>query len=414
MTEASQALYVGADRFDAETPARAGAAALAQLAAHAPDDASFGAAMGIADAGLAAAVRGRVIAKLGRLPVEELRVDFEDGYGVHPDVEEDAVAARVGAQLVRLAGDPAAPSLGVRLKPLGPETRERSARTLDALLTAVAREAEASGTLPPALVVCVAKVSLPEQTAFAARRLDGLERGLGLPSGWARLEPMIEQPQAVLAPDGRVAVPEIVAAGAGRVHAVQFGVYDYTASCGIPASHQHLRHPVCDVARHLVQMALAGTGVRLVDGSTAQLPLAPEGADAGEARAAVHAGWRRHADDVRHSLAHGWYQGCDLHPTQLPSRYAALFAFYLDGLDASAARLARFLAKAEQATVVGAQFDDAATVQGLLAYFARAVHSGAVEAEAVRASAGLTDADLSDPVLARVLARRKGGTIADG
>jgi hypothetical protein len=287
-------------------------------------------------------------------------------------------------------------------------------RTLDALLAAVARGADAGGALPPALVVCVAKVALPEQTAFAARVLARLERSLGLPEGWARLEPMIEQPQAVLDRDGSMLVPAIVAAGEGRVHAVQFGVYDYTASCGIPAAQQHLRHPACDAARQLIQMALAGSGVRLIDGSTALLPLAPEGASAAAARAAVHAGWCRHADDVRHSLAHGWYQGCDLHPAQLPSRYAALYAFYLDGIDAAAARLARFLAKAEQATVVGAQFDDAATVQGLLAYFSRAVSSGAVDAENVRARAGLHAEDLADPVLARVLSRRTAAGAADG
>jgi hypothetical protein len=144
-----------------------------------------------------------------------------------------------------------------------------------------------------------------------------------------------------------------------------------------------------------------------VDGSTAQLPLAPDGADERAAREAVHAGWRRHADDVRHSLAHGWYQGCDLHPTQLASRWAAVLEFYLAGLDASAARLSRFLAKAEQATVVGAQFDDAATVQGLLAFFARAVASGAVGSAEAQERAGLTREDLDDPVIARVLERRR-------
>lgn len=403
--EPSQALYVGAHRFDARFAERARDAALAQLAAQAPDDASFGEAMGIAG-GTAGLVRRRTIDRLTNAPVDDVRVDFEDGYGVHPDAEEDAVGRQVGADFVRIAASSAAPGLGVRLKPLGMETRARSVRTLEVLLRSIASEAQRTGAAPASLTVCIAKVALPEHAGLAATTLATLERSLGLPDGFATIEPMLEHPQAIMGRDGRVIVRDIVDAGAGRVRAVQFGVYDYTASLGVPSSHQHLRHPACDLARGLVQMSLADTGVRLVDGSTALLPLAPDGATADGARAAVHAGWRRHADDVRHSLAHGWYQGCDLHPTQLASRWAAVLEFYLAGLDASAARLSRFLAKAEQATVVGAQFDDAATVQGLLHYFARAVAAGAVDAAEVQARAGLAAADLEDPIVARVLARR--------
>jgi hypothetical protein len=157
-----------------------------------------------------------------------------------------------------------------------------------------------------------------------------------------------------------------------------------------------MRHPVCEHAKLVMQAAYAGTGVWLSDGSTAILPVPVHGARNGavltgaqraENHAGVHAAWRLHADDVRHSLAGGFYQGWDLHPAQLVSRYAALFEFFLQGLDAAGERLRNFVDKAAQASLVGDVFDDAATGQGLLNYFLRAVQTGAVtEARAVEMS----------------------------
>ena len=98
----------------------------------------------------------------------------------------------------------------------------------------------------------------------------------------------------------------------------------------------------------------------------------------------MHRAWRLHAEHVRHSLVTGFYQGWDLHPAQLPSRYAAVYAFFLEGLDAASERLTNFVQKAAQATLVGDVFDDAATGQGLLNYFLRAMNCGAItEEEAV-------------------------------
>ena len=80
--------------------------------------------------------------------------------------------------------------------------------------------------------------------------------------------------------------------------------------------------------------------------------------------ASVHAAWKLHFDDVRHSLAGGFYQGWDLHPAQLVSRYAAVYSFFLEGIDAAGVRLKNFVGKAAQATLVGDVFDDAATGSG--------------------------------------------------
>src|SRR6185503_21158363 len=131
-----------------------------------------------------------------------------------------------------------------------------------------------------------------------------LERRLKLKPNTIQLELMIETPQSILAPDGRSPLRSLVAAGKGRVRSAHLGVYDYTALCGITAAHQHLRHPACDFARHMMQVALAQTGVTLCDGSSNLLPIAPH----------VHEAWKTHFADVTHSLKNGYYQGWDLHP----------------------------------------------------------------------------------------------------
>ena len=112
---------------------------------------------------------------------------------------------------------------------------------------------------------------------------------------------------------------------AGRVVGLHYGTYDYSAFCGIAAPYQSLEHPVADHAKAVMQAAAAGTGVRLSDGSTNVLPVGD--ADAGTPRPGrCTSGWSRR------SLERGFYQGWDLHPAQLPTRYAATYAFYRDGL----------------------------------------------------------------------------------
>jgi len=124
-------------------------------------------------------------------------------------------------------------------------------------------------------------------------------------------------------------------------------------------------------------------------------------------REVVHRAWRLHAAHVRHSLVNGFYQGWDLHPAQLPTRYAAVYAFFLDGLDAASDRLRNFVQKAAQATLVGDVFDDAATGQGLLNYFLRAINCGAItEAEALSMS-GLTLEELHSRSFLRILNNRR-------
>ena len=180
-----------------------------------------------------------------------------------------------------------------------------------------------------------------------------------------------------------------------------------------------MRHPVCDFAKHVMQLALAGTGVWLSDGATNIMPVAPHRAPPGvtltaAARAAntsaIHAAWKTHAAHVRHSLAGGFFQGWDLHPAQLPTRFAAVFAFFIEGLDDGSARLKSLIQAAAAATrdaPEGNVFDDPATGQALLNYFLRAMNCGAItEREAVDAS-GLSAAELRSQSFARIMAGRR-------
>src|SRR5262249_38327943 len=156
-----------------------------------------------------------------------------------------------------------------------------------------------------------------------------------------------------------------------------------------------MMHLACDFAREVMQVAFAGTGIWLSDGATNILPVPIHSTARGSAklsamqidenRDAVHRAWKLHFEHIRHSLGNGFYQGWDLHPAQLVTRYAAIYSFFLESLDAAAERLRNFIAKAAQATLVGEVFDDAATGQGLLNFFLRAINCGAISAEETEA-----------------------------
>src|SRR2546422_8693416 len=376
-------VYGGAHLFKADAAQKLGRAALGALQEYAPDASSLADAIGI-DRPLADRIYPRVVDKLTREPVEDFRIDFEDGFGNRPDEEEDRFARGAADEVAAgPAAGPLPPGIGIRIKPLSEELKRRSFRTFDLFLTRLLERT--NGALPPNFVVTLPKITTPEQVTALAAACDAFEYWRDIAAGSLRFELMIETTQSVFAADGSVALPRLIAEGGGRIVAAHFGTYDYTAACSITAAHQHMRHPVCDFAKHVMQVALAGTGIWVSDGATNVMPIG--------SRAAVHRAWRLHADHVRHSLVTGFYQGWDLHPAQLPSRYATVFAFFLEGLDAASERLQNFVERAAQATLVGDLFDDAATGQGLLNYFLRGINCGAIdEAEAV-ARTGLSIED---------------------
>jgi citrate lyase beta subunit len=317
-------VYVGAHLFHAQLISHWGELALQVLRMYAPDPQALAAAL---DYACGDDVYARVIDKIRREPVEDLRIDFEDGFGDRSDEAEDSAARAAAAELVGEARRPGGPvSSGIRIKALSGERAARGGRTLE--LFAQALLERSGGALPPGFTVTLPKVAAVEDVTALVRSLDRLETRLGIAAGSFTLELMVETPRAIVGSDGRCPLPALVAAAGGRCRGVHFGVYDYSAALGIAPVHQALRHPTCDHARHVMQAALAGSGVVLSAGSTNVLPVPP--------RDNVLRAWRLHFQDVRHSLVNGFYQGWDLHPAQLVTRYAAVYAFFRESVLAAA------------------------------------------------------------------------------
>lgn len=440
-------VYGGAHLFRADTASRLGEKALQALDEYAPDFLAFARAIELPGverlfaspepaAALAESIQAnldtarkenrpawfahtvyrRVREKLHREPVEDFRIDFEDGYGNRPDDEEDGHASAAAGEIAAgmLAGT-LPPFVGLRIKPFTEELRHRSVRTLDIFLTELLTKT--GGKLPQNFFITIPKVTIPEESAALAAVCSRLESTLGLKQGILRVELMIETPQSIFNERGQVNLLALAAAAQGRCVAAHFGIYDYTAGRGITASYQHMTHLACDFAREVMQVALAGTGIWLSDGATNVLPVplhpsaknAPQltAAQAAENRQAVYQAWKLHFQHIRHSLVNGYYQGWDLHPAQLVTRYAAVYSFFLESLDAAAERLRNFIAKAAQATLVGEVFDDAATGQGLLNFFLRAINCGAISSEEAQALTGLTPAELRSASFIKILDGRK-------
>ncbi|WP_399094430.1 DUF6986 family protein [Streptomyces sp. BBFR2] len=370
-------VYVPGDAFTATTLRTWGDEALAALDAHAPDAGALARVLGIPD-DLAGPVHDRVRAKLSREPVEDLRIDFEDGYGNRPDAEEDEAAARAAALVAAAYRDgSAAPCMGIRMKCMEAAVRDRGIRTLDIFLTGLMN----AGGLPEGLVLTLPKVTYAEQVTAMARLLEAFERAHGLADGCIGFEIQIETTQSILGADGRATVARMIEAAEGRATSLHYGTFDYSASCGVSAAHQSLDHPAADHAKAVMQVAAAGTGVRLSDGSTNVLPIGTT--------EQVHAAWRLHHKLVRRSLARAYYQGWDMHPGHLPTRYAAVYAFYREGLEQAAARLAAYVSKAG-----GAVMDEPATAKALSSYLLRGLDCGALDTDEVARLTGLARAEL--------------------
>ena len=389
-------VYGGAQLFSANTTEKLGELALDFAAEWVPDPESLGSLIGL-DPGLAERVHSAVLSKLQREPVEDFRIDFEDGYGHRSDDEEDRHAVGAARQVAAAMGaGTLSPFIGIRVKSLSAELCRRALRTTDLFVTTVLEEA---GRVPAGFTITLPKIQDIAQIEVMSEALAELESTLGVER--IPIELMVETPQTVIDADGTVGVRKWVDAADGRVRGAHFGTYDYTASLNITAAHQTMDHPACDFARHALQVSLAGTGVWLSDGATNVMPV-------GDDPDVVRGAMRLHYDHIRHSLAHAYYQGWDLHPAQLVTRYAAVFAFFLEGLDAAGARLSNFVESAAKATMVGDVFDDAATGQGLLNYFLRAINCGAITEEEATRRTGLTVDELRTRSFLRILEGRRG------
>ncbi|MFI5804781.1 DUF6986 family protein [Streptomyces sp. NPDC051561] len=369
-------VYVPGNVYEPGTIRSWGDQALKMLDEHAPDAASFAAVLGL-DASLADAVYDRVRAKLEREPVEDLRIDFEDGY-TGPADEEDQYAARA-ARLVAeaYANGTAAPYMGIRMKCFEAAVRDRAIRTLDIFLSGLME----NGGLPDGLVLTLPKVTYPAQVTAMVRLLEEFEKAHGLAAGRIGFEIQIETSQSILGSDGTATVARMIEAAEGRATGLHYGTFDYSACVGVSAAYQASDHPAADHAKAVMQVAAAGTGVRVSDGSTNVLPVG--------STEKVHDAMRLHYGLTRRALARAYYQGWDMHPGHLPTRYAAVFTYYREGFEQAAARLAAYANK-----LGGDIADEPATAKALAGYLLRGIDCGALDTAEVARLTGLTRADL--------------------
>ena len=409
-------VYGGANLFRSDSTQKMGKNALQNLLSYAPNFAIFAKALKIKGhetlpdtdaevrdlsdrlarmsetdrkkqhAWLSWSVYHKVKAKLEREAVEDFRIDFEDGFGNRSDEEEDATAVTAATELAKgMKEKTVSPFIGIRIKPFTEDLKYRGVRTLDIFVSTLL---EATGNkLPDNFVVMLPKVTIPEQIEALVKLFEALEQVHGLPANSLKMEMMVEATQAVMDSEGRNPLFRLIRASKGRCIAAHFGTYDYTASCNITAKYQTMAHPVCDFAHHMTRVALGHTGIMLSDGATNVMPVGPHRGEnlspqqEMENREVVHKAWKTGFDHTMHSLINGFYQGWDLNPAQLPTRYAATYTFFLESYEDAAERLRNFVEKSAQATLHGDVFDDAATGQGLLNYFLKAMNCGAITEE---------------------------------
>jgi citrate lyase beta subunit len=379
-------VYVPASRIEPGFVQQWGRMARAALEEHAGSASSFADATGL-DRDAVAEVWPLVLAKLDREPIEDLRIDLEDGYGSPSDRQEDTDTVAAVGVLARAAREGTAPPFwGIRFKSFESSTRRRGLRTLDLALGAALEH----GPLPDGWVVTLPKVTSTDQVSTMVEVCQRLEKAYDLEPGRLGFEVQVEMPQAILGADGTATVARLVHAAANRCTGLHFGTYDYSAALGVAAAYQSMDHPVADHAKAVMALAAAGTGVRLSDGSTNVLPVGD--------RSSIHAAWALHARLVTRSLERAYYQGWDMHPAHLPTRYLATYLFFRRGLGSITARLGAYLHGVE-----GAVLDEPATAQALAGFLLRGVHCGAVSQGDVEQAVGVELAKLE------ALARRKVG-----
>ena len=357
-------------------------------------------------------VYNKIIRKLKTEPVEDFRIDFEDGFGNRPDDEEDATAVQAAIELATgMKNKTISPFIGIRIKPFTEDLKYRGVRTMDLFLSTLLENT--NGVMPANFVVMLPKVTIPEQMKTMVSLFEIIEKQNNLAPGTLKMETMVEATQIIMDDEGRNPLLRIIRASEGRCIAAHFGTYDYTASCGITAKYQTMSHPVCDFAHHMTKVALAGTGIFLSDGATNVIPVGLHRGDKlsyeqqTENRDSVYNAWQKGFHHTTHSLINGFYQGWDLNPAQLPMRYAATYNFFLSSYEDAVYRLKTFVDRAAISTLTGDIFDDAATGQGLLNFFLRAMNCGAISEEEALLT-GLTLDEIRSRSFYHILAGRRG------
>jgi len=423
-------VYGGADRYAAGTPKKLGEIALATIQTYASNFVEFAQACYLPGsevlpvypdaitklekhiarsqskakvenfpAWFAWTIYRKTLDKLALEPVEDFRIDFEDGYGFRTDQEEDRDSVRAASELaLAYRNGTITPFCGFRIKSLNKETSTRAIRTMDLFLKTLAEKTE--GAIPENFVITLPKITDKRLVRQLCDRLKRFEKKNGLKNRSIGVELMIESPLALFDRKGKVVLKELIDEAKGRCTSAHFGAFDYTSALGIVSTHQGLHHPACDFARQLMLANLAPLGIRLSDSVTTNLPVAIHkngrlnNVQIEENRRSIHDGWHEHFANVTASMKNGFYQSWDLHPNQLPARYAAVYAFFLESRDAMAVRLKEFINRSTQATLTGNTFDDAASAEGILNFFRSGSDCGAFEPKEIKTLLGVSPDEL--------------------
>lgn len=325
---------------------------------------------------------------LARRPIQDLRIDFEDGYGWRSDEVEDRHARLAGKVLAALSSETSGPEwLGIRSKGLAPHERRRGFRTLELVL-------DGAGGVPDGFVFTVPKLRAVEQVDAVVALCEEVERAYGLDERSLRFELQIESPQAIIGSDGSATLAAALHRADGRCTSLHYGTYDYSAACGITSAHQSLAHPVADHAKNVMLVAAAQTGVWVCDGSTQVVPSGSQDQ--------VDAATRRHFDLVTRSLERGFYQGWDMHPSHLATRWTATLAFFRTAMPTAASRVAAYLDSAS-----GGMMDEPATAQALAAVLVRGLDCGATTEQDLQE----VSSSITPDVLQGLLTRTVGGPL---
>ncbi|MEW2484307.1 aldolase [Mycobacterium sp. NPDC049093] len=379
-------VYIPGNRYSATLPADWGATALAA----GKDAGGLDAVAALVGASGGTDCEPETLAvlvenKLATQPIEDLRIDFEDGYGTFDDATEDAdVAQAVAALRIALDAGTSTPFVGTRFKCFEAGTRARGLRTLDMFVSGLVE----SGGLPDGLTLTLPKVTSVDQVEAMVVVASALEGANELPAGRIRFEVQVETPQAILGADGRAPVAQFIHAGQGRVSSLHYGTYDYSASLGIAAAYQSMEHPAADHAKNVMQLAVAGTGVHMSDGSTNILPVGdPDN---------VAVAWKLHARLVRRHLERGIYQGWDMHPAQLVTRYLATYAFYRGAFAPAATRLRNYVHRLDSIVM-----DEPATARALANVIHRGSACGALTVDEIETATDLSMSTVRDIALGR-------------
>ncbi|RIL08827.1 MAG: phosphoenolpyruvate kinase [Proteobacteria bacterium] len=381
--------YGGAHLFKPEICAKLGKVALDLLKAYGPDPDTLADGLELREGYRPdQKTYDLVLGKLAKEPIEDYRIDFEDGFGSRSPEDEDQAAISSAECLIQAAGKGILPPFcGLRIRALGSDTRERALRTLDLFIT---KAVSSGGKLPDNFVVTLPKATSSKEIEVLVKALDILEQTLKLNRSIG-VELLIETPRAIFGGDGRIAVSDLIEAGKGRVKSLHLGLYDLTSALGVSSQSQSLNHHICTFARTVMQFAAAGRGINVVDSITNTIPaplhkekdngtpLSPQRIE--ENRRAVFHGWKCSFSNIWRALESGIYQGWDIHPAQLPMRYLATFIYFRRDLRESAARLAEFEKRSSQASLTGTIFDDQASILGIRNYLNVAINCGATSSD---------------------------------